>query len=288
MVDEGLHPGLMVGQGADGVHLVVGPQDAVTVRHPGRLKASLKQSGAVRGARHATALRELYETPELSRTVSYLESITRRPDDTLKAVAILRGLSVCLVGAGGLGSNTALMLAGMGVRRFILIDHDKIEASNLNRQFAYSRADRGRYKVDVLARQLRARFNSLQIQRVRGKLKDGGAMRPFLKADLIICTADDPPDLMNRIPRLMPKRSVCISAGYLFSYGVVKQQLALARSARDELLWHSSRGSIAPSSGPSNLFLSSIIGFWVFDLVKRKAEGRSLRPRQSTYDFSAL
>jgi len=37
-------------------------------------------------------------------------------------------------GCGGLGSNTALILARCGFCRFVLIDHDTVEASNLNRQ----------------------------------------------------------------------------------------------------------------------------------------------------------
>ncbi len=67
--------------------------------------------------------------------------------DTLERLARVRML---IIGAGGLGSNVAFMLARSGIRRFILVDRDRVEASNLNRQ-AYFPADLGRPKVEALA-----------------------------------------------------------------------------------------------------------------------------------------
>ena len=52
-------------------------------------------------------------------------------------------------GCGGIGSNAALMLARSGVRRFLLVDHDTVDASNLNRQQFMPR-DVGRPKAEAL------------------------------------------------------------------------------------------------------------------------------------------
>ena len=49
-------------------------------------------------------------------------------------LARLQSVRVGIAGAGGLGSNAALMLARSGVERFLLIDDDVVDASNLNRQ----------------------------------------------------------------------------------------------------------------------------------------------------------
>lgn len=53
---------------------------------------------------------------------------------TPEQLARLRAARVGLAGAGGLGSNTALMLARCGVEDLLLVDDDVVEPSNLNRQ----------------------------------------------------------------------------------------------------------------------------------------------------------
>lgn len=57
-------------------------------------------------------------------------------------------------GAGGLGSNVANHLVRSGFTQLVLVDFDRIEPSNLNRQFFF--ADQiGRLKVEALAENLR-------------------------------------------------------------------------------------------------------------------------------------
>jgi molybdopterin/thiamine biosynthesis adenylyltransferase/rhodanese-related sulfurtransferase len=55
---------------------------------------------------------------------------------------------VLLVGAGGLGSSAGLYLAACGVGTVGIIDFDKVELSNLNRQLFHGSADVGRSKVE--------------------------------------------------------------------------------------------------------------------------------------------
>ncbi|GBU08979.1 molybdopterin synthase sulfurylase [Gammaproteobacteria bacterium] len=54
---------------------------------------------------------------------------------------------VLIVGCGGLGSAAIPILAAAGIGRLILIDHDTIELSNLQRQTLYNTDDIGKYKV---------------------------------------------------------------------------------------------------------------------------------------------
>lgn len=61
----------------------------------------------------------------------------------------LKASSVLLVGVGGLGSPAALYLAAAGVGRLGLIDGDRVETSNLQRQLLFGDADVGRPKVDA-------------------------------------------------------------------------------------------------------------------------------------------
>ncbi|MDC7222586.1 MAG: sulfur carrier protein ThiS adenylyltransferase ThiF [Spirochaetales bacterium] len=54
-----------------------------------------------------------------------------------------------IIGCGGLGSNCASMLVRSGFKKFLLMDGDRVEASNLNRQIYFPRHV-GRYKAAAL------------------------------------------------------------------------------------------------------------------------------------------
>lgn len=66
----------------------------------------------------------------------------------------LRAARVAVAGLGGLGSNIAISLARAGVGRLLLVDFDRVDLSNLNRQ-QYDTGDIGRYKTEALAGKLR-------------------------------------------------------------------------------------------------------------------------------------
>jgi adenylyltransferase/sulfurtransferase len=68
----------------------------------------------------------------------------------------LRAARVLVVGAGGLGSPVALYLAAAGVGRLVIVDHDHVELSNLQRQVAHGTADIGRPKAESAADACRA------------------------------------------------------------------------------------------------------------------------------------
>ena len=70
-----------------------------------------------------------------------------------KELALLRSVPIGIAGLGGLGSNVCMMLARTGIENFFLLDFDRVDASNLNRQ-CYFPSDLGCYKVDALQRAL--------------------------------------------------------------------------------------------------------------------------------------
>jgi len=72
--------------------------------------------------------------------------------------ARLAAASVLVVGAGGLGCPVLQYLAGAGVGRMIVVDHDVVEESNLHRQPLYGMPDIGKPKVEA-ARVALLRFN---------------------------------------------------------------------------------------------------------------------------------
>ncbi|HEY2753643.1 molybdopterin-synthase adenylyltransferase MoeB [Phenylobacterium sp.] len=68
----------------------------------------------------------------------------------------LKGASVLIVGAGGLGSPAALYLAAAGVGALFVADPDVVELSNLQRQVLYAEGDVGRSKAEAAADRLAA------------------------------------------------------------------------------------------------------------------------------------
>lgn len=86
-------------------------------------------------------------------------------------LAAVRAARVAIAGCGGLGSNVALMLARSGVEHFLLIDHDVVDTSNLNRQQFWPE-DVGRPKVEALAARLAALNPQVQLD-VRQMRLDG-------------------------------------------------------------------------------------------------------------------
>ncbi|MEW6516193.1 MAG: HesA/MoeB/ThiF family protein [candidate division FCPU426 bacterium] len=94
-------------------------------------------------------------TPE--QTQRYARQI-QLPEIGADGQARLAQASVLIAGLGGLGSAAAWYLAAAGVGRLGLLDSDRVEASNLQRQILHAAADVGRPKTLSAADKLRA-FN---------------------------------------------------------------------------------------------------------------------------------
>jgi molybdopterin/thiamine biosynthesis adenylyltransferase len=61
-----------------------------------------------------------------------------------------------IVGAGGLGSPAALYLGSAGVGRITVVDHDTVDATNLQRQIAHTLAGVGQFKAQSISRAIAA------------------------------------------------------------------------------------------------------------------------------------
>ncbi|HRE55383.1 MAG TPA: HesA/MoeB/ThiF family protein, partial [Candidatus Competibacter sp.] len=85
------------------------------------------------------------------------------PEIGLEGQRKLRRASVLVIGAGGLGSPALLYLAAAGVGRLGVIDPDRVELSNLQRQVLYDTASCGVAKVEAARDRLLALNPYLQI-----------------------------------------------------------------------------------------------------------------------------
>ena len=70
------------------------------------------------------------------------------PEVGLEGQRRLKGSSVLIVGAGGLGSPLALYLAAAGVGRIGLVDFDRVDETNLQRQILHGTSSVGRSKLE--------------------------------------------------------------------------------------------------------------------------------------------
>lgn len=102
----------------------------------------------------------------------------------------LAALRIGIVGLGGTGSVVAQQLAHLGVSSVTLIDPDQVEATNLNRLVGAARADLGRNKVDVAAREYLRTSPKADVQVYAENVVDGPTAERLLDMDLIFCCTD--------------------------------------------------------------------------------------------------
>jgi molybdopterin-synthase adenylyltransferase len=105
----------------------------------------------------------------------------------------LAGARVAILGVGGLGTWASYALACCGVGQLVLVDGDRVEESNFNRQVLYRERDVGRVKVDVAAEAL-ADFNSAcRLEVVPRRLESEPEVREVVEgADFVVNGADWP------------------------------------------------------------------------------------------------
>ena len=95
---------------------------------------------------------------------------------------------IAVFGLGGVGGTALEALARTGFKHFIIIDFDKVDASNLNRQILYTANDVGRNKVDAAKDKILAINPEAEIQAVFAKAQDFDSNQPI---DFLVDAIDD-------------------------------------------------------------------------------------------------
>ena len=97
---------------------------------------------------------------------------------------------VCL-GLGGVGSIVPISLIRSGFKNLTIVDFDRVNEYNLNRQIAYDINDIGRYKTEALKEKLYLLNKDLNINSITSKIDDEFDLNIFNNADFIIDCIDD-------------------------------------------------------------------------------------------------
>lgn len=141
------------------------------------------------------------------------EALVERHGKELQKKLSRAAVAVC--GLGGLGSNIAIHLARAGVGRLHLIDFDKVDISNLNRQ-QYFPEQLGEYKTLALSGTLKRLAPYCEITYDTVKL-DEGNIPDLLSPYPIVCEAFDKADqkamLVNAVLESFPEKYLVAGSG---------------------------------------------------------------------------
>ena len=127
-------------------------------------------------------------------TTEQIERYSRQimiPDLGGRGQIRLRQGSVLVVGAGGLGCPAAFYLAAAGVGVLGLVDSDRVELSNLQRQILHSTLDLGREKVESAKEKLDRLNPEVEIRTYSVRLDEKNAAEMLASYDFIIDGSDN-------------------------------------------------------------------------------------------------
>ena len=96
-----------------------------------------------------------------------------------------------LVGAGGLGSPVALYLGSAGVGQITVVDHDTVDATNLQRQIAHTLADIGKSKAQSIYEAIASINPDVQVNVISQRADDALLTKLVQAADVVIDCTDN-------------------------------------------------------------------------------------------------
>jgi len=113
----------------------------------------------------------------------------------------LKKARVFIAGAGGLGSAVATYLTAAGVGVIRIVDHDRIELSNLNRQVLHWDEDIGKKKVDSATEKLKRLNPRVKVEAIEEMITEANISQFVASFDLIVDAMDNLPTryLLNKV-----------------------------------------------------------------------------------------
>jgi len=138
----------------------------------------------------------------------------RLPEVGLEGQRRLEAARVLVVGAGGLGSPAAFYLAAAGVGTLRLVDDDRVDRSNLQRQILHADARIGVAKVASAAQTLAALNPRTRIEAVEARVTGANIERLLDGVDVVLDGADN-------FPARYLLNDACVQLGKPLVYGAV-------------------------------------------------------------------
>lgn len=123
--------------------------------------------------------------------------------------------SVLVIGAGGLGCPALMYLAAAGVGRIAIVDDDRVDVSNLQRQVLYTQADAGQPKAEAAARRLRGLNPLITVEPHGARFTRANALELVRGCDVVLDGSD------NFATRYLVN-DACVLAGRPLVYGAIQ------------------------------------------------------------------
>ena len=141
----------------------------------------------------------------------------------------IKDAKVLIIGMGGLGCPLLTYLASSGVCNIGIVDYDKVELSNLNRQILFNTSDVGKFKVNQAKYKISKLYKKIKIKTFRTKFTKKNIDAIIKKFD-IICDGTDNFNTRYLINDYCKKnKKILISAaiskfdGHLFKFNFKKR-----------------------------------------------------------------
>ena len=112
-------------------------------------------------------------------------------DIDLEQLFSLAQKRVLIIGVGGVGQHVSTYLVTNGVTNLTIVDYDKVELSNLNRQILLTENDIGKSKVEVVKDALLARNKDSNITSINLKVDRNNVLNLISDYDLVIDAVDN-------------------------------------------------------------------------------------------------
>lgn len=134
----------------------------------------------------------------------------RVPDVGAQGMLNLLNSCVTIVGAGGLGCSAIQILAAAGVGHLRIIDGDRVELSNLPRQFLHYHHDVGSYKVDSISEKIHLMNPPVKVDAIRYFINPENCWSLLNGSDFVVvaCDTTEAKYLLN---------DVCVEMGLPFT-----------------------------------------------------------------------
>ncbi len=132
-----------------------------------------------------------------SRQVLFWQKYTNDKNKALLAQKIIEESSVLIIGGGGTGTWVSYYLAQLGIKELSIIDYDKVEMSNLNRQILFEESDCGKYKSEVIKEKILKVNKETKVNSIIKKIKNKDELKEIIEyfdiiPNVIISCADEP------------------------------------------------------------------------------------------------
>lgn len=137
---------------------------------------------------------------------------------TIKQLNKIQSQIIGIAGAGGLGSNCAFNLVRSGFKNFYIYDFDKVDYSNLNRQF-YFLEQIGLPKVEALAVNLKKINPDIELFTQEITINESNILSLFKKCSIIVEAFDKAESKKMIAESFYDTTKIVVSASGLAGYG---------------------------------------------------------------------